>query len=333
MPRVTLIQQVFNSRRYIPQVYDAMVAQTYEDIQIISQIVIDDGGCEEYIRTHYPQIKVLNPGYNIGFAPGHNQIFASEDSDFFQLVNPDLILQPTFVEEMLKVMDGYPKIGSASGKVLRYDFANNQPTNIIDTTGVVVSRSGGARDRGQHEEDLGQYDQALDIIGPSGAAAMYRQAALEEVKYKRPDGRYEYFDEDFHSYWEDVDLTWRMINAGWRGRYVPHALAYHGRAAGSSKGGYKKVFAFIQHHKQISSWVRRLNYKNHIYMYIKNSPRWYWQFFVREFFYQIYVLLIEPSTLGVLPEFFRGLKNMFVKRGYIKERRKVSIPEIERLLQ
>jgi GT2 family glycosyltransferase len=331
LPRVTLIQQVYKSRRFIPLVYDALVSQTYKDLQIISQVVVDDGGCKEYIQEHYPQIRTLEPGYNIGFSRGHNEIFSSVDTEIFQLVNPDLILKPNYVEEIVKVFTN-PRLGSAAGKLLRYDFANNRPTRVIDATGVVVAKSGRGIARGQQQEDYGQFDLDQRILGPDGAAASYRQSALESVKYKRPDGRYEYFDEDMHSYWEDVDLAWRIRNAGWETRFVPLAVAYHGRVAGSSKGGYKKIGAFIKHHKAIPENIRKLNYKNHIYLFIKNSPRWYLKFFVRELFYQIYVLLIEPSTLKAVPEFFRGLPAMFRKRRYIRQHRKISLQQAEKLL-
>ncbi len=332
MPRVTLIQQVYNSRKYIPLVYAAMVNQTYEDLQIIAQIVADDGGCKEYIQEHYPQIKILEPGYNIGFARGHNEIFAATDTEIFQLVNPDLILQPDFVERMVEEFDSNPQLGSVAGKLLHYDFNKNQSTNVIDSTGIVVFRSGRGIARGQHQHDRGQFDKDNKIIGPDGAAATYRKAALESVKYQRPDGRYEYFDEDMHSYWEDVDLSWRIVNAGWQTKFVPEAVAYHGRTAASSPGGYKKVFAFIKHHKQIPARIRQLNYKNHIFMFIKNSPRWYWQFFVRELFYHIYVLFVEPTTFKVWPEFFRQLKPMLAKRRFIQRHRKISQAQAEALL-
>jgi GT2 family glycosyltransferase len=275
-------------------------------------------------------VKVIDPGYNIGFARGHNQLFAEVDADFFQLVNPDLVLTPTFIEEMLKPFAD-PKVGAVSGKILRYDFDKNQPTNIIDTTGVVIQRSGRGRDRGQHQRDIGQFDDRTDLIAASGAAVMYRKAALEDVKYQRPDGRTEYFDEDFHTYWEDVDLAWRMVNAGWKVKYAPNAVAYHGRAAGSSPGGYKRVLSYIKHHRAISPWVRQLNYKNHIFLFLKNSPKLYWQFIAREFFYQIYVLFLETTTLKVLPTFFKQLPLIWKKRKHIQQHRKISIEEMEKL--
>lgn len=328
--KVAIIQQVYKSRRYLEPVYAAIAAQTHKDIEVFCQIVDDDGGCKEFIQKNYPSIKILEPGYNIGFSRGHNEIFASSDAEFFQLVNPDLILEPNHVEEMLKVFAD-PKAGAATGKLLRYNFDENKATNIIDTTGVIAYKTGRARDRGQHEVDNGQYDNQTDLISVSGAGPMYRKAALESVKYKNAEGRFEYFDESFHSYWEDVDLGWRMVNVGWKCKFVPSAVAYHGRQAGSSPGGYKKFFAFVKFHSKMNPRIRQLNYKNHIFMFIKNSPKWYPKFFLRELFMLGFVTVFETSTLKIIPTLFRQLPGIWQKRKYIKEHRKISVADMEKL--
>ena len=133
-------------------------------------------------------------------------------------------------------------------------------------------------------------------------------------------------------YWEDVDLSWRMVNAGWQCKFVPNAVGYHGRTASSSPGGYKKIIAFIKFHRSIPQWIREHNYKNHIFLFIKNSPKWYWQFFVREMFYQFFVLIFETSTLKILPTFFRQLPIILKKRQFIQQNRKISVTEMEKLM-
>jgi len=330
MPRVTLIQIVYNSRKFIPQVFEAALNQTYKDTEFVTVIAGNNDKSKEYILEHFPNVKVIDPGYNIGFSRGHNEYFAQSDSEFFQLVNPDLIMSPTYVEEMLKVFAD-PQVGAATGKLLRYDFENNKPTSIIDTTGVVYSKSGRGRDRGQHEVDQGQYDNKMNVIAVSGAGPMYRKSALEDVKFKREDRRYEYFDEDFHSYWEDVDLGLRLTNAGWKCVYAPKAVAYHGRAAGSSIGGYKKFFSFLKFHRGIDSRIRKLNYKNHIFLFLKNSPCLYLQFFIRELFMLGYITIFETSTLAAIPEMFRQLPTMWKKRKFISKNRKIPISELTKL--
>lgn len=336
MPRVILVQVVYNHRRFIPQVFSAVRAQTFRDLKMVAVIAGSQDGSKNYITEHYPEVEIIDPGYNIGFAKGHNLVFAKYDCDFFQLVNPDLIMTPAYVEELVKVFDEQKdglkdgvkagtRIGAAAGKLLFYNFDDNRPTEKIDSTGVVIYQSGRARDRGQHEEDHGQYDADLNVMAVSGAGAMYRKSALEEIKYRRLDGTLEYFDEDFHSYWEDVDLSWRMIHADYACRYAPFAVAFHGRGAGSSEAGYKKVAAFIEHHKTISPAVRQLNYKNHIFMYLKNSPKPHWKFFAREFFMLGYIILFEIGTLKVIPELFRQLPAMWQKRKYIQKHIKTTI--------
>jgi GT2 family glycosyltransferase len=323
MPRLTLVQVIYNHRRFIPQVYDAVRAQSFRDFHMVAVIAGSEDGSKEYIAGHYPEVEIIDPGYNIGFARGHNLVFQKYDSEFFQLVNPDLIMQPDYIEKMLAAFAD-PKVGAATGKLLLYDFDHNKPTGKIDSTGVILFRSGRARDRGQHEIDSGQYDALTEVMGVSGAGPMFRRSALEAVKYPRPDGRTEYFDEDFHSYWEDVDLSWRMQSAGYSCKFVPNAVAYHGRASGSSQSGYKDIGKFIRHHKNISRDVRRLNYTNHIFMYIKNTPHYYWNFFVREIMMLGYILIFETATLAAVPRLFKLLPAMRRKRAFIRRHRAVS---------
>lgn len=329
--KVALVQVVYKSMKFIPQVFPAALKQTHPDCEFYVVIASNEDGAKDYIQAHFPEVKIIDPGYNIGFSKGHNDLFKDLDVDFFQLINPDLIITPNFVEEMLKPFAD-PKVGAVSGKLLHYDFENNQPTLQLDSTGVTIAKSGRGRDRGQHEVDAAQYDQQTDLIAVSGAGAMYRKTALEDVKYLRADGRSEYFDEDFFMYWEDVDLAWRLINAGWKIKYQPTALAYHGRTAASSPQGYSRVWKFIQHHRKIPAKILQWNYKNHIFMFIKNSPKWYWQFFAREFFYNCFAIVWEPKTYKVLPLLLKQLPIMWQKRKYIKSQRKISLLEMEKLL-
>lgn len=321
---------VFNGMKYIPQSFDSMVNQTYKDIEIIAVINGNEDHGKEYIQKHYPQVKIIDPGENLKFVKGHNLIFSQIETDFFQLVNQDLILAPTYVEEIVKAFED-PTVGAANGKIYQYDFVNNKALAKLDTTGVIVYKTGRALSRGQNQEDRGQYDTQFNLMAVDGAACMYRKSALESVKYQRPDGSYEYFDVDFHMYWEDVDLSWRMVNAGWKCKYTPKAIGYHGRTAAASPGGYKKVWSYVKHHARFPRWIRQSNFKNHIFLFIKNSPRWYWKFFAREFFMLGYIVVFEIRTLGILPKFFSQLPLIWKKRKWIQEHRKISIAEMEKL--
>lgn len=320
MPKVSVITLPFHKTHLIPPVYDAIFAQTHKDLEVIAVINDSADGSKEMIQKNYPQVKIIEPGYNAWFAVGNNLGIKASTGEFVQLVNDDLILEPNYIEEMLKAFAD-SKVAAATGKILRYDFSSNQKTKIIDTTGVSMSKSGRARDIGQNQEDKGQFDYNLSpitytlVFGVSGAGPMYRRSALERVKWGEGVKR-EYFDENFLAYWEDVDLSWRFNNAGFKNVYVPSAVAHHGRTAGQAKGGYLHLLKFIMHHSKLSKQVLRLNYKNHILMYIKNAPFIHPLFILRELAMLGYIIVFETSTLKVIPELFRQIPETLKKRKY-----------------
>ncbi len=311
MPKVSAIILPFRKTQIIKPVFDAIFAQTHPDLEVIAVLNDSTDGTKEILKSQYPNVKIIEPGHNLFFAAGVNLGIENSTGEFIQIVNDDLILEPNYITELLKAFLD-PQVASASGKILRYDFTNNQKTKIIDTVGITLNKSGRARDLGQLEEDRGQFDQQTDVFGVSGAGPMYRKSALEKIKFRN-----EYFDEDFVMYWEDVDLAWRLANDGFASRYVPTAVAYHGRTAGQSEGGYLHLLNFIKHHQKLNKQVLRWNYKNHILMFIKNAPNiFHPAFILREIAMLGYIIIFETSTLKVLPELFQQLPKILKKRKY-----------------
>src|SRR3989344_4224005 len=231
MPKVSVIVVEYNTKKFVKPVFDAILAQTHTDLEIFA-VVNSDDGTKELIHQGYPSVKVIYSGTNLGFAGGNNLAIHQSIGEFIQLVNPDLVMEPDYIERMLKAFND-SHVAAATGKLLRYDFSANQKTNIIDSTGITMSTSGRGRDRGQNQIDTRQFDHQTDVFGVSGAAPMYRKSALERVKYCKTSpnqppaadevGNFslkggescEYFDEDFVAYWEDVDLSWRLGNANY----------------------------------------------------------------------------------------------------------------------
>lgn len=317
MPRVTVVQVLYNNRQFIKPVFSAIFSQTYRDFAVIAVISTNNDGAKEYLAERYPLVKIIDPGYNIGFAKGHNLVFSSHDSEFFQLVNPDLIMAPDYIETLL---DGFNSQGvaAATGKLLFYDFARGQKTDQIDSTGILMTKSGRSYDRGQHEVDKGQYDNSLQIFAVSGAGAMLRASSLEVIKNKKPDGSFEYFDEDFHSYWEDVDLSWRLRHAGYTSLYVPKAVAYHGRNIRSFPAGHVKPFAYIKYYKSIPRPIRDFGFRNYTFTFIKNTQVWPRQFFVRQLVILFYILTFEWTAFPGYFKMVAMLPRMWRKRRIIR---------------
>ena len=90
--------------------------------------------------------------------------------------------------------------------------------------GVWSASDGYARDRGFGEPAEGHYDTPVDVFAFSGTAVALRTAALREIGL---------FADEFFTYYEDTDLSWRLRLAGWQIRYEPAAVVHHLHAATS----------------------------------------------------------------------------------------------------
>ncbi len=263
----------------------------------------EDGEKEnmEYIKKNYPEIKIIREGHNLGFAKAYNKMIkrAGElGAEYFLAINPDTVLAPDAVEKMVKAMDNDKSFGSASPKVFKWDFAKNEKTDIIDTLGVKLSP--GLRfvdaERGKTDKEARRNEK---IIGPSGAAGLYRLSALEKIKQ---DGQY--FDELMFMYKEDCDLAYRLFLAGFKSMRVDEAVIYHDRSVGA-KGEGDLSIAFNRKNK--SRQAKKWSFLGQQIIFVKY---WSLQSFKdklaivwRQMKILVFILFFEPYLLRELVNF------------------------------
>ncbi|MCK5460287.1 glycosyltransferase family 2 protein [Candidatus Parcubacteria bacterium] len=243
-----------STAKYLPYFLPNFKKQTFTDFNII---VFDnnenpDDKNIEYIKSGYPEIEILRAGKNVGFARAYNKMISRAvemGAKYFLAINNDIILEPNAIEKMIKIMDSDKELGSICPKILRWNFEQNKKTKIIDSCGIKEISALRFKDIGQGEVDRGQYDSAK-IIGPSGAAAIYRVRALEKIKNSS-----EYFDELMFMYEEDCDLAYRLMLAGYKSKLAAEAIIYHDRTA-SAKGFGNLQVALNRKNKskQIRQW-------------------------------------------------------------------------------
>ena len=212
---------------------DALMRQTFNTIEVI---LVDNSlhsKLSPVIKSQYPRVVYHCESRNLFYAAGLNKGISLSSGEFLLCMNDDVTLAPDFIEHSVGGFDTQARVGMVSGKILR------EGGNIIDSSGLSLSIFRTASERGYNRIDKGQFNKQDYIFGASGAAAFYRRNALDEVT-----GSGEYFDPGFRMFYEDLDLAWRLQRKGWRGVYVPEALAYHTRGASARSGaGLNKRFA------------------------------------------------------------------------------------------
>ncbi len=270
----------------------------------------------EFVRKNYGHRKnllIVDNADNLGYARAANQgirmalygidpveackpaaelkdlkpVKGYEPADYVVITNPDIIYTTDYFAKVVPRIEKDKKIAAITGKVLKYDFDRNQPTNIVDSVGLLAYKNRRIIDDGQGLVDSGQFDEECEVFGVSGACPLYRAEALEDVKVLG-----EYLDEDFFMYKEDVDLSWRFLLYGWKAIYYPKAIAYHGRGTGIYRRFFNKEI--LQNRNKLSKFQRHYSFKNQYLMQAKNEM---WGTFFADFFPIMFRRILMPAYI------------------------------------
>ncbi len=172
---------------------------------------------------------VLPQGRNLGYARGTNIGIRRSRGEFVFLLNPDTVLDPDALPNLLAAADRHPETAGFAPKVL---LMHSAP--IIDSVGLAIHANGLASQRGLGQPDAGQYDVQEKVAGLCFAAALVRRAAFDDQRVGLLDDRYFMF-------YEDVDWSLRSQVLGETLRTVPDAVVHHVHSASTRSlgGGFK----------------------------------------------------------------------------------------------
>lgn len=328
----------YKGKSYLKSCLDSVLNQSYKDFEVLFIDNDSQDGSLEFVRENYPRIGVIQNKQNLGYAKAHNQGIRDSKGEYILCLNPDVILDKDYIKNALAVFESKNRVGAVTGKLLRWDLTKNKKADIIDNVGLMLFKNHRIIDRGQGEKDRGQYDRNEEVFGVSGAAPMYLRKALEDVKsefrIQNSEFRSEYFDENFFSYKEDIDLSWRLRLRGWKCFYTPKALGWHARRARGAQGDLEVA----KGRKEKSEEINYCSYKNHLIVLLKNETlsnlaryfSWIFWYELKKF---SYILFFEPKTLRALFKFFVQFPLTLRKRKTIMARRIVSDKEIRKWIK
>jgi len=299
----------FNSADDIGACLESLASQTFRDFHIH---VLDNASSDNTVaKLRGYDVTLVQSGVNTGFAKAHNDLVRAYPAEYVLMLNPDAVLKPAFLEKIVAALDSRPDAASATGKLLRLDG------KTLDSTGIIMLRSQRHLDRGAGEPDLGQFDKAEDVFGPSGAAALYRVKALQDVVVGG-----QFFDEDFFAYREDADLAWRCRLMGWNSIYVPDAVALHRRRVTPERRS--QLPAIINYHGVKNRFLLRLNN-----MTASLYARDFLPITLRDLSVVGYVFVREWKSMGALFYVVMNFSRLWKKRRAIQGRRTISGPELD----
>ncbi len=229
----------------------------------------------------YYDFGVVNIGENIGFSAANNvgiKIGAKYEPDYFLLVNPDVFLPTSWLQNLLKVIDDLHNVGVFTVPLLGYDFEKDKPTGLIDSLGISHTWFGRWFDvsQGDSVAVLNKELPPYDVPAACGALMLIHKDVVCELLDK--DGYV--FNESYFMYKEDIELSIRVKKLGRKIMMIPSAPAFHCRGWSKSR-------------VNTSYWARKLSARNELKMH----ARFFWRFLPYSIAKYIYVRYFERLVL------------------------------------
>lgn len=316
-PRVTVVIPNWNGLQHLPECLAALSAQSFRDFE---SIIVDNAstdGSAQWVRQHFPAVRVLQRRDNGGFSKAVNAGILASRSEYVALLNNDTSADPHWLGALVSALDGRHDYHFAASMMVLH----SHPDRLNAAGDVYLLGRLAGRNRG-FGEPASRYSRPQRVLGACAGAALYRRRMFDTVGL---------FDEDFFLMSEDTDLNLRCLVAGMRCLYVPGARVRH------------KYRASID---AAPAWaMTRLAIRNEAIVVAKDLPiqvlafcplLWPWRFIRQTLPLRPTKWHLAPSLLRQTPARLRaevdGLRIGFAKRPDVWRRRRAGSLEIVRWL-
>jgi len=202
-----------------------------------------DDGSREWLEPLFPEVKFVWNSENKGFAKANNQVLDHLRGKHILFLNPDTILSELVLTQCLTFLNEHPKVGAVGVKMVDgrgnflWESKRSFPTASVSFFKMIGLTAMFPRSSTFAKYHLGNLDEnanhEVDIL--SGAFMMLRKEVLDKIGG---------FDERFFMYGEDIDLSYRIKQAGWQNYYLGKANIIHFKGESTRKGeiNYQRRF-------------------------------------------------------------------------------------------
>ena len=203
------------------------------------------------MRERFPDVRLIENGSNGGFTTGYNLALQQVEAQYYVLLNSDIEVTLNWIEPVIEMMDADPNIAACQPKIKSY--YHKEQFEYAGACGGFIDKFGYPFCRGRVfqnlEEDKGQYDTPMEVFWATGACMFVRADLYHQIGG---------LDDSFFAHMEEIDLCWRLKNAGYKVFCCPQSVVYHIGGGTLPKNSPRKTY---------------LNFRNNLSLLVKNLPR------------------------------------------------------------
>ena len=244
MKKLSIVIVNYNVEFFLEQ----CLKSVYEALEGIEAevFVVDNNSVDQSVnmlRDKFTAVKLIENKENTGFSKANNQAIAESEGEYVLLLNPDTLVQKDTFAKTIEFMDSHPDAGGLGVQMI--DGKGNflpESKRGLPTPWVAFYKIFGFTKLFPKSRRFGKYhlsyldkNETHEIEVLSGAFMMLRKSVLEKVGV---------LDEAFFMYGEDIDLSYRITQAGYKNYYFSDTKIIHYKGESTKKGSLNYVTTF-----------------------------------------------------------------------------------------
>lgn len=208
-------------------------------------IVVDNGstdGTEEYVRGHFPEIRVVRSEQNLYFGGGNNLGVAHAKYDIVLLLNNDMIVEEDFLAPLLGGFSA-PDVFAVGSQVFLADARKRR-----EETGKTCATFNGCDLDWKHEHIsfADQQQRYVPVFWGHGGAV-----AIDRAKFLWLGG----FDPLFDPFYvEDADISYAAWKVGWQCHLAVESKVIHKHRSSTSRFGVSFITQIVRRNQHLFFW-------------------------------------------------------------------------------
>ncbi|KUG07475.1 glycosyltransferase family 2 protein [Solirubrum puertoriconensis] len=299
----------WNGQRWLEQFLPSVLAHSDNARVVVADNASSDNSVA-WLATHYPQVQLLQHAQNLGFCQGYNHALGLLPRyKYYVLLNSDVEVTAGWLRPLRELLESNPEAAAVQPKIRAYNA--RAEFEYAGAAGGYLDRLGYPFCRGRLfdtlETDLGQYNDPRQVAWATGACMMVRAAAWHAQQGLEP---------EFFAHMEEIDLCWRLWNAGHEVWYHGASMVYHVGGGTLHKSNPRKTY---------------LNFRNGLALLYKNlAPGELWPTLLTRLaldYVAAAQMLIKGNTADAVA-IVRAHRHFFGKLRYWRERRKLARPHL-----
>jgi GT2 family glycosyltransferase len=316
--KLSIIIVNYNVKHFLNQCLNSVFKAT---TNISAEVfVVDNNSTDDsvkMVKEEFSGVILIHNKENVGFSKANNQAIEKSKGEYILLLNPDTVVEEDTFEKCIRFMDLHPDGGGLGIKMIDGNgIFLPESKRGLPTPSVSFYKIFGLSKLFKKSKIFAKYhlgylkeDETNEIEVLSGAFMWMRKSVLDKIGY---------LDEAFFMYGEDIDLSYRITQAGYKNYYFPEAKIIHYKGESTKKGNINYVFVFynamiIFSKKHFAQKAKAFSFFINIAIYLRAFIAILFRFFsmLRLLLTDIVLITITLSILNYLKPFF-GFPNQIV---------------------